>query len=303
MTFIGLKPMITLQSPTNLAITTVTLNSLVDPEDLSTYVTFEYGTSQNYGQSIVVTPPDAIGHVYISASAQLSGLTPGTVYHYKITATNDHGYVQTDDATFKTYNADAIYDYEGNYYNTVHIGNQFWMAENLKSGRLNDGAEMSYVNVNNIWSNLSNPGYCWPDNDEVSYKNSYGALYNWFSVNTSKLCPEGWHVPTVTEWNQLGSFLGGDSVAGNKIRESGTIHWSAPNSESTNESGFTALPAGFRYIDGSFMPPGESGYWWSSSEFSSAEAYRFGTTKVITGLFNHYRLKTYGYSVRCLKDG
>jgi uncharacterized protein (TIGR02145 family) len=197
----------------------------------------------------------------------------------------------------------VIKDGDGNVYTTVTIGTQVWLKENLKTTNYNDGTSIPLVTEKAVWNNLSTPAYCWYDNNEASYKSIYGALYNWYSVNTAKLCPTGWHVPTNTEWTALVTFLGGENVAGDKLRESGTAHWSSPNTGATNETGFTALPGGCRF-DGNimFFNIRNSGFWWSSTEFNTTSARSMSMFSVIHGIDPWVDLKTWGFSVRCIKD-
>lgn len=145
----------------------------------------------------------------------------------------------------------TVTDIDGNVYHTVTIGTQVWMVENLKVTKLNDGTSIPYLTCSiPIWLNHKTPCYCWY-NDAVINKNIYGGLYNWYAVNTGKLCPTGWHVPSVSEFTTLMDYLGGQSVAGGKLKEQGNSHWAMPtsdcrnvNSTSSNESGFTGLPGG-----------------------------------------------------------
>ena len=123
---------------------------------------------------------------------------------------------------------ETVTDIDGNVYNTVTIGTQVWLKENLRTTKLNDGTEIPYVTSGGIWAGLSTPGYCYYDN---SWSNAitYGALYNWHTVNTGKLCPTGWHVPSNEEWETLITYLGGDSLVGGKLKETGTAFWESPN--------------------------------------------------------------------------
>jgi uncharacterized protein (TIGR02145 family) len=176
------------------------------------------------------------------------------------------------------------------------------MAENLKTTKLNDGQEIPQVVGNSQWSSLITPGYCWLNND-ASNKDIYGALYNWYAIDTGKLAPKGWHVPTNEEWAILAQYLGGDNVAGGKMKEKGTVYWFSPNSGATNLSGFTALPGSCRNYDGlSFYEVGDGGYFWSSTEFDVSNAWVRCVNCDSTSLksFNNY--KSYGRSVRCVKD-
>lgn len=195
-------------------------------------------------------------------------------------------------------------DIEGNVYNIVKIGNQWWMAENLKATKYNDDSPIPLVTDNDEWESrfcIEAPAYCWYDNNE-SNKEVYGALYNWYVVSTGKLCPAGWHVPSDSDWNILSSSLiQPNGNIGGKLKEDGLNHWLSPNTDATNESGFTALPGGLR-ING-FNAMGSLGNWWSSTEgnLSFSARYRFlmhdtgGIGRGINGTGA-------GYSVRCVKD-
>jgi uncharacterized protein (TIGR02145 family) len=141
---------------------------------------------------------------------------------------------------------DKIVDIDGNTYDTVRIGTQVWMKENLRTTRLNDGTEIQLVPYAVEWELLQTPGYCWYGNHEAFFSlNHYGALYNSYAVNTGKLCPTGWHVPTDADWVELSRYVGWDS-GGGKLKEEGTVNWASPNSDATNETGFSALPGGYR---------------------------------------------------------
>jgi uncharacterized protein (TIGR02145 family) len=195
----------------------------------------------------------------------------------------------------------SVTDIDGNIYSTVLIGNQWWMAENLKAAYFADGSEIPNETSNVAWINLSSPAWC---NYENSASNdiTYGKLYNWFTVaSPQNVCPAGWHVPTDAEWTILIDYLGGQNVAGGKMKS--TTGWNAPNTAATNESGFSGLPGGFRYnLNGFFDAVGIFGYWWSSTESSTTNVwYRnlfYGNDDA--GRTNNN--KQNGFSVRCLKD-
>jgi len=152
------------------------------------------------------------------------------------------------------------------------------------------------------WSVLATPGYCWYGNDEETYKSTYGALYNWYAVNTGKLCPQGWHVPTDAEWTFLTNYLGGESTAGGKLKKTGKSYWVDPNEGATNETGYTALPGGFRFRDGLFHDFGFSGYWWSSTEYTREKAHFRYMNYEYNNVFRFNNMKNIGFSVRCIKD-
>lgn len=190
-------------------------------------------------------------------------------------------------------------DADGNNYPIVQIGTQIWMAENLKTTKYNDGKSIPNVTDFAIWSGLSTDAYCWYNND-VNYKNTYGALYNWYAINTTKLAPVGWHVATDAEWTTLSNYLGGNSVSGGKLKETGTIHWTAQNSGATNETGFTALPGGQRDFQGTNSFISRDADWWSSTANSSIEAWSRNITFLGGGTGIYSVNKRSGYSVRCI---
>lgn len=197
---------------------------------------------------------------------------------------------------------ETVTDTDGNVYTTVTIGTQVWMAENLRTTTYNDGTSIPQVTANNEWKNMKTAAFCWYGNDADSYGNTYGALYNWYAVNTDKLCPAGWHVPTHDEWTTLTDYIGGAVVAGGKLKESGTLHWDSPNFGATNETGFTGLPGGSRQ-DGGFMFIGVSGSWWSATESNADWAIERGLNYNSGSVFwVSFNPKSNGYSVRCLKD-
>jgi len=201
----------------------------------------------------------------------------------------------------------VITDIEGNIYNVVTIGTQEWLVENLKTTRYNDGESIPLITDGTTWEALTTPGYCWYDNDE-QLKDTYGAMYNWHTVNTGKLCPIGWHVPSDIEWTKLITYLGGvareDTIAGGKLKEAGMIHWKYPNKSATNESGFTALPGGIRGYGGMFGNKGNYGSFWSTSEqpLDYTRAYYFGLFYGYQGSSLTITKKFVGLSVRCIKD-
>ena len=194
-----------------------------------------------------------------------------------------------------------IKDIDGNVYKTVTIGTQIWMAENLKTIKYNDGTVIPLVTDGAGWAALTTPAYCWFNNDESTYKAAYGALYNWYTVNTGTLCPTGWHVPSDAEWTTLTTYLG-ESVAGGKLKEAGTTHWASPNTGATNETGYTALPGGYRCSCAAFYSIGYFGFWWSATENVVAYALIRGLYYSNSDVYRNYNYKKSGFSVRCLRD-
>lgn len=211
--------------------------------------------------------------------------------------------------------AQTVTDIDGNVYNTVTIGTQTWMAENLKTTRYNDGTPIPLISDSialvgyqkvQFWKLLNTGAYCWY-NHKAEYKNIYGALYNSYAVNTNRLCPSGWHVPTFGDWRTLTSYLV-DSIAGGKLKENGIEHWNIPNIGATNETGFTALPGGGRSEDGYFFDLGYRGIFWSSACVRSrlsglcTNCRQARTTSYISSIVEGTPGLKSGFSVRCVCD-
>ena len=201
-----------------------------------------------------------------------------------------------------------ITDQDGNVYTSVEIGSQVWMVENLKTTKYSDGTPIPNITDSAEWDALTTPAFSWYDNDEA-FGNDYGALYNGYVVETGKVCPTGWHVPSSEEFSILIEFNGGVEAAGAKLEEAGNSHWVSSSVLATNESGFTGLPGGGNYgLDpaGQFHGLGAVGYYWGSVQDSTLAFMRLwqsanSNRRVITG-FNDGKGKSWGRSVRCLKD-
>jgi uncharacterized protein (TIGR02145 family) len=288
------------------------LQGIVNANGLTTVVTFEYGESVSYGNTIPAKQGtlDDFKNNYISAN--IRGLIPETSYHFRINAVNSLGTIYGDDITFTTppEALSVLYDIEGNYYPAVFIGNQVWMAENLRTTKFNDNTPIPNVTVNSQWTNLNSPAYCWYNNNETSYKQVYGALYNGFVQDTIRngrknVCPLGWHTPSIDEWRDMIRYIGGELSAG-KLREVGTSHWEPPNSDATNETGFTGLPGGYRYEYGTFSFIGGSAFFLTSSLGSSSNDnyfYRIELGQAGGGyVVVNFGQKQAGASIRCIMD-
>ncbi len=194
----------------------------------------------------------------------------------------------------------GIEDVDGNIYLTVKIGDQIWMAEDLKTTKFNDGKLIPLVTDSKKWQNLKTPAYCWLDNIAAN-KYTYGALYNWYTVNTKKICPQGWHVPSNIEWKTMIYYIKGMNRGGDMLKERGLAHWKNNSDNVTNQYGFTALPSGYRRSTGTF--PGDSyAVWWTSTEYSPAEAWVWGLNDVLSSVFNGYEKIKSGFSIRCIKE-
>jgi len=212
----------------------------------------------------------------------------------------------------------TVTDIDGNVYNTVQIGSQCWMKENLKTTTYQNGTSIPNVTDANAWSNLTTGAYVWYDND-ISCKDKYGALYNWVTtIDANGLCPTGWHVPTHDEWTDLTDYIGGiSSPHGNELKSCRQVNsplgggcntsehprWSSSSSDwGTDDYGFSGLPGGIRVGDGYFYNVGNYGYWWSSTEISSGSAFYRGLDYGSGYVGVDYNDKHSGFSVRCLRD-
>jgi len=197
-----------------------------------------------------------------------------------------------------------ITDQDGNKYKTVMIGDQIWMAENLRTTSLNDGTPVVNETDMTKWVQVTTPACCWVNNDEKT-KSEYGAMYNWHAVNTGKLCPSGWRVATDEDWTRLTDYLGGVEVAGGKLKEKGTIRWKEPNTGATDETFFSAVPAGYRYgyfwAQGTFYELGLNGYYWTGTVCTDTHAWSRTMNATNTKVYRSIFVKNNGFSVRCIK--
>ncbi len=211
----------------------------------------------------------------------------------------------TNGRTTAVFNPDVTYgtltDRDGNIYKTVTIGRQIWMTENLRTTKYNDGTKIPNVTDDDEWDALTTGAYCnYKNTSDLDTIATRGRLYNWYAVNTGKLAPEGWHVATDAEWTELTDYLG-ENVAADKLKEIGTLHWGNGNF-ATNETGFTAIPGGYRYNDGRFYPDGTMGIWWSATmDVDDLAWYRLFTNSEYDVIRYSYPMD-FGYSVRCIKD-
>jgi uncharacterized protein (TIGR02145 family) len=195
-------------------------------------------------------------------------------------------------------------DIDSNTYKTVKIGSQIWMAENLKTSHYRDGSDITEIEDYTAWADISNtnsqtPAWCYYGGNPIS--NTYGKLYNWYAVTDSRqLCPTGWHVPSDAEFTLLIDYLGGDQVAGGHMKAQ-TL-WYVPNTGAGNSSGFTALPAGYRYADGTFYNLGYYANFWSSTEYGSGTVWNRSLDYNNSSIKRNHFLKKNGLSVRCVGD-
>lgn len=236
-------------------------------------------------------------------TSTISGLEPNTSYFVRAYATNKAGTAYGNELTFKTLVLTAT-DVDGNVYKTVTIGSQIWMAENLRTTKYRTGVLIGTTTPILLdVSGQASPKYQWSYGGNENNVATYGRLYTWYAATDSRgLCPTGWHLPSDAEWTTLSNTLGGDNIAGGKMKEVGTTHWANPNVGATNESGFTALSSGY-FVQGVFYDLGSAGGgWWSSTEANATNANYRACGVTHTQLFKANVGKYVGWSVRCLKD-
>lgn len=202
----------------------------------------------------------------------------------------------------EVYNPGTVTDIDGNVYQTIVIGKAVWMAENLRTTKYRNGDAIPEITDSEPWETTTEGAFCNYDNS-TGWAAIYGKLYNWYAVNDSRnLAPEGWHVATEQDWQNLSSSLGGGEVAGGKLKETGTLHWASPNVGATDDKGFKAIPGGFRYLHGQFDGLTFGADWWSTTQSSATQAYLFVTENDKTLLAYGPYSKNGGNSVRCVMD-
>lgn len=225
------------------------------------------------------------------------------VYIYKDGAiVNEYTITDVDSIIFyKPIIGPSVTDYEGNIYKIVVIGNQTWMAENLRTTKLNDGTAIPNITENSLWANATSSAYCWYDNNST-YKNPNGALYNWYTVETNKLCPSGWHVPSTSDWDILENKIIADgysvSEAGNTLKS--TTGW-FQNGSGQDVFGFNAIPSGNRNQFG-YVELSSGALFWTSSYYDTNNSHFRSLYFMFNELNKGNILKKEGASVRCIKN-
>ncbi len=200
-----------------------------------------------------------------------------------------------------TFNFVACSDPDNNHYTVVQIGTQMWMAENIKTTKYRNGDPISYLDGNTAWSNSTIGAHCYYNSD-INNLTTYGRLYNWYAIYDSRnIAPIGWHVPSDAEWATLTTYLGGESVAGGKLKENCVTLWQSPNTGATNETGFSAYPGGYRNNIGIFSDIGV-GYWWSATDYFSTNAYYRTMYYNSDDVLRNFCLLNWGLFIRCVKD-
>jgi len=240
----------------------------------------------------------------------LTGLSAKTKYYLKAYAVNELGISYGNEIVFITGTmsipGSGMTDIDGNKYQSTILGQQEWSSNNLNVSRYQNGDLIPQITDSATWISMTTGAWCYLNNDP-SMGVKYGKLYNWYAVTDPRgLAPSGWHAPTDAEWTTLVNYLGGEAIAGGRMKEVGTSHWLTPNLGATNESGFTGLPGSFRANSGSrgvFVSPGEVGYWWSTTERGDSQTITVSyliKQNGSTGITAWY--KEMGLSVRCIKD-
>lgn len=194
----------------------------------------------------------------------------------------------------------SVTDIDGNVYPVARICGKLWMLENLRTTKYNDGVVIPTGLSNTNWG-ATTTGACAFYNDLTANNTTYGKLYNWYAANNIKLAPTGWRVPTKAEWNAMIDCLGGSSVAGGKMKSTSSL-WSSPNTGATNSSGFNGLPGGYKGTSGSYTLLTNSGYFWGSDERNTSQGEYILLDDDFASVAGNGATKTFGYSVRCIKD-
>lgn len=195
--------------------------------------------------------------------------------------------------------SNKVTDIDGNSYNTITIGTQTWMKENLKTTRYSDGSAIPNIADRTVWNSQTSGAYCWYNND-IANKTNYGALYNFYAVmDIHELCPTGWHVPAATEWKTLTTYLGGDEIAGGKLKST-TLWATSTNPGASNSTGFTALPGGG--LGGGYEEIAYYGNWWTATAEDNTYALIRNLYYANSIIYSVGHVKSCGFSVRCIMD-
>jgi uncharacterized protein (TIGR02145 family) len=266
-------------------------------------------------------------------SCDIISFSPGQTCHIKAYASNNAGTAYGNEIIVTTPREDQVADADLNLYNIITIGSQVWMKENLKTTKYNNGTEIQLETEGGNWITLVSGAYCWYDNNETDNKATYGALYNWYAVNTNMLCPSGWHVPSHNEWRTLALYLQENAYQYDGVSRSAPLDSSNTTSSRTakslgartlwapssttgaigntdydsyrNKSGFTAYPGGYRYKDGNFVTKSLEARWWASVVYPGDPdnaSYIFRLVNEYCYIYWAYGDKIRGNSIRCLKD-
>ena len=312
-------PILATTTPATITTTTASSGGNITSDGGSTITARGVVWSPNPNPTIALATKTTDGTGIGSFTSSIEGLNANTTYYVKSYATNSVGTAYGNELSFTTNNTSttSVTDIDENTYQLVTICNQTWTKSNLNVSHYRNGDIIPQVTDPTQWQNLTTGAWCYYNNDP-SNGGVYGKLYNWYAVHDSRgLAPQGYHIPTDSEWNSLvtcldPSYIPMSSVtndfslvAGGKMKETGTTHWASPNAGANNNSGFTALPAGWRLdsMNNDFNQSlGYMGCWWSSSEYNSTNALNRYVDYYDSNAYRGYGFKYYGYTVRCLKD-
>ncbi|MFN8257402.1 MAG: fibrobacter succinogenes major paralogous domain-containing protein [Bacteroidales bacterium] len=288
----------------------VTLCAILPKNCFTTEVYFEYGTTTEYGAKIKANQNPLGAFSLSEVNSRVNGLSENAKYNFRAIAVANGDTVKSENKVFQTLTKEisTVIDIDDNIYNTIKIGNQEWLVENLKTTKFNDGTPIAAPSSPYDWQSNINGAFCWPKNDMTNYKKDYGALYNWPAIDglsngNKNICPVGWHVPTIDEWEILASYLGGPLIAGEKLKETGTDHWLYNYRCAINLTGFSALPGGYREGGNEyFNMMGEQCIFWSASALNDQSSWIMLLESSNIKFEKWPVLKDSGCSVRCVKD-
>ena len=266
-------------------------------------------TISRSGAKVVITWPTSVTGFRLEAKADLKSSVPWTLVDTsgvviegnlrKLSISTGAG-----NQFYRLYRPNTVTDIDGNAYEVVKIGTQEWLVGNLKTTKYRNGDSIPEVTVKADWFALTTGAWCYFNNDPALGA-IYGKLYPWYAVNDPRgLAPGGWHVATTNDWVTLINSLGGDALAGGKLKETGIAHWASPNTDATNESGFTALPGSYRGYAGAFDfgHLGFWGSWWTATDGDEFSAWCFSMFNDNGGVGSFADRKGKGFSVRCVRD-
>lgn len=320
-------PTLTTKTVSSIAATTAVSGGIIANDGGAAIIQKGLCWSTSANPTIALTTKTSSGMGTGAFTSNLTSLTVNTTYYVRAYATNGVGTAYGNQVSFTTLqNANGtniagpnITDIDGNAYTTVTNCGLTFAKQNLNVSKYSDGTPIPQVTSQTAWQSTTIGAWCYYNNDPAS-EAVYGKLYNWYAVAgiynaaaetnpalRKKLAPTGWHVPTDAEWTSLTNCLGGQTIAGGKIKSTGTIQaatglWNAPNTGATNASGFTGLPGGYRYNFGTFANMGFNGYWWSSSEINTALSWNHSLNYDNGDAGRDGFYKKYGFSVRCVRD-
>ena len=311
-------PTLTTATPILITTTTASSGGNVTSDGGATNTARGVVWSTNPNPTIALSTKTTDGTGIGNFTSIIFGLNANTTYYLKAYATNSLGTAYGNEMSFTTSNTSStsVTDIDGNTYQLVTICNQIWIKSNLNVTHYRNGDVIPQVTDATQWTNLTTGAWCYLNNDP-SNGAVYGKLYNWYAVHDTRgLAPQGYHIPTDNEYNSLIACLDPSyipvaslindfsTIAGGKMKETGITHWVNPNTGANNNSGFTALPGGIRSnpLNGDFSSLGYDCYWWSSSEYNSTDALNRHVYFYDSNAYRAEDLKSFGFSVRCLKD-